>query len=123
MTARAPLTWGRSSSQSACIFLEFGERLLQPLEGVPHTAFDGVFGRAGDASDLLKGKIGHLAQEKDLALLAGQRIERGHDLELDLVGDGPALGRRARVRIGHLIAQHPDALAPHGEIASGGEEQ
>ena len=78
---------------------------MQTLESVPHAALDGVFWRTGDGGDLLKRKVCHLSQQKYLALLSRKRVERRHDLDLDFVGDRAPLGRRTRVRIGHLVAE------------------
>ena len=93
------------STQRPRVLLEVGESFLQSLERVPHAALDGVFGRSGDLGDLLKGEVCHVAEEKHLALLVGKRFDRRHDLDLDLARDRAALGRRARMQVGDLLAE------------------
>src|SRR5260221_7914930 len=92
-------------AQRSRVLLEFRESFLQPLEGVPHSALDGVLRRFGDHGDLLEGEIRHVPQQEDLPLLARQGFDRGDAPYLDLVLGRRALGRRSRSRYGALIAE------------------
>src|SRR5882724_12050881 len=92
-------------AQGASVLLEVGERFLETLECVPHSAFDGVFWRTGDLGDLLEGEVGDVSEQEHFTLLVRQRFDRCDDFHLDLSGDRGALGRGSRVHVGDLFAE------------------
>src|SRR4051812_38505132 len=94
----------KGSAQGPGVLFEVGERLLKALECIAHPALDGIFRRPGDVGDLLKGEVGDMPQQEDLALLVGESFDCRRDLELNLVAQGGAFGRGTRMQIGQLFA-------------------